>query len=187
MTGPSDGAGASTPGSAAGGGRAPLLRLARRVGQRLGGWPRTAGVALTVAWALLIWSSSARTGSQVPMFPGSTFVANLAHAPLFGLLALWATLTLPRADGWPRLDRRTLPLVAGAVALWAVVDEWHQAHVPGRDVSLWDLGTDAVGALATLAVIHWVGRADADERGLRRRLGWGLAACLAAAALSTWA
>ena len=122
------------------------------------------------------------------------FVANLAHAPLFGLLTLWATLCLPRQDagrgasgGWPRLDRRTLPWLLGAVALWALIDEWHQSSVPGRQPSALDLVTDLVGAVATLAVIRWLGRSRADAPGLLRRLAAGLIACCIAAALSTWA
>ena len=172
----------------------PLLGFLRGLGRRLAGWPRWVGALLTVAWALLIWASSSQPSGSVPAFPGMAFVANLAHAPLFGLLAFWATLCLPRssdpegdAGNWPRLDRRTLPWLVGAVFLWAVIDEWHQASVPGRQPSALDLVTDLVGATATLVVIRWLGRSGADAPGLLARLGVGLVACCAAAALSTWA
>ena len=47
--------------------------------------------------------------------------------------------------------------------LYAVSDEVHQAFVPGRTVSLLDLGLDTLGILAVLAVL-WKGR----WRGIRR-------------------
>jgi len=182
MTAPSD-RGPSDPGAP----RGPLLRLLRAVGRHLAAWPRVAGVGLTGAWALLIWASSAQPGGRVPTFPGSAFCANLMHAPLFGLLAFWAVLCLPRRRGWPHLDVGRTALVVVTILAYGLVDEWHQASIPGRQPSAWDLGTDVVGAVATLVVIRFVGRDEADERGLRLRLAGGVVACAVAAAASTWA
>lgn len=51
------------------------------------------------------------------------------------------------------LVRRRAALAAFVLCLvWALLDEWHQSFVPGRDASLRDVLADAVGAAAGIAV-----------------------------------
>lgn len=54
---------------------------------------------------------------------------------------------------------------------YAVLDELHQARVPGRDASLFDWIADAVGAASACLVVAFVIRARAviRSRGARRR------------------
>lgn len=161
------------------------LSALRALGDLLLRVPRAVLWIVPAAWMTLIWRLSSQ--SFAPTEPSFAFsvISNLTHAPLFGLLALFLAALLA-----PRPARRPADLGFGRAALvfllvcaYALLDEWHQSHVPERDASLLDLVTDAVAALATLAVALYLARADANERGLRRRLLLGVVACVAAAAL----
>lgn len=167
------------------------LALVRRVGSALVALPRTVGVLLACAWMALSWWLS--SGTHGPKDGGLwwAFTSNLAHAPLFGLLALWWIAALPRREPdaggrrWARLGSAQMATVLALVLAWALVDEWHQSGVDGRVASWTDLVTDAVGATAVLVVAAYAGRDDASARGLLARLGLGLVACAAAAGVAT--
>ena len=161
--------------------RAPGLAFLRGAGAVLQRWPRGLAWLPVGAWMALIWGlSSQEADHQVrPAWMG--WISNLAHAPLFGLLALWLALALPRRDGWPRLDGRSVGVLVLFVGLWGVVDELHQSTVPGRDATLPDVLTDLVGAACTLWIAAYVGSGQASEGGLWKRLGLGISACSLAA------
>ena len=75
------------------------------------------------------------------------------HLLAFGTLAGAFLLAL----SWPRRPRLRDALIAfGLTVLYGISDEWHQTFVPDRTGRLDDVVTDAVGALAGLAVA-WVG------------------------------
>ena len=171
------------------------LALVRRAGSLLVALPRTAGVVLAAGWMAFSWWLS--SGPRGPQDGGVwwAFAANLAHAPLFGILALCWIVALPRrelgselgANGrrWARLGPIEMAVVLALALAWGLTDEWHQAGVDGRVASWTDLVTDAVGASAVLVVAAYAGRDDASARGLLARLGLGLVACAAAAAVAT--
>ncbi len=81
---------------------------------------------------------------------------NLLHVPLFaGLAWLWCWAL----EAWPA---RAPGVIAGLVtAAYGVVDELHQAFVPGRYGSLTDMSLNIVGA----AVGIWVYRRWGGKRG----------------------
>ncbi len=160
------------------------LAALRAAGALLLGLPRALLWVLPVAWMGLIWRLSAQTFEPAEPSFAYSVVSNLAHAPLFGVLALLlAALLVPRPVREPAdLGRPRALLVLLLVCAYGLFDEWHQSRVPGRDASPLDVVTDAVAALATVAVVLYLARRDASERGLRRRLLAGAAACLAAAA-----
>jgi hypothetical protein len=166
----------------------PLLRGLRRCGDALARVPRPLGALLALAWAAMIWHLSGGPAPAVPPTPPFVFLLNFAHAPLFGVLALFCALVLPRAapGGWPALS---LPARAGVVLFvlaYAVADEWHQSRTPGRSSTWHDVVTDVAGAAATLFAAAYLARADAGGAGLARRLALGLCACAAAAALAAF-
>jgi len=70
-------------------------------------------------------------------------IQNLAHIPLFGLLAmLWYRLL----NSWMKNDR-LLCISAFLLATgFGILDEWHQLYVPGRYASLTDMALNALGA-----------------------------------------
>lgn len=163
-----------------------MLTTLRALGRSLARLPRALALVPVLLWMGLIrWLSSLPAGEGLPSWIGG-YVTNLAHAPLFGLLALWAALVLPRAGGWPRLGPRHVAAVLGFVLLYAVLDELHQASSPGRHPSPYDVLTDLVGAACVLWIAAYLDAGAATERGLIWRLLLGVAFCLAAALLATY-
>lgn len=163
--------------------------LLRALGRRLLALPAAVAWLPAVAWAALIWTASSdeiRLGDDDnPLWP---IVGNLAHAPMFGLLALFvAALVLrpQRGSAWPRVTWGVRGVVLAVVLAWGVLDEWHQSWVPGRDSTWRDVLIDVVGAVLVLETIAYLGRADAGERGLRVRLLGGIGLCVALAVVTT--
>ncbi len=150
----------------------------RHVGQLLQRIPRGFGPVLVCVWGLFIWKLSEQPGDDGPRSFLRSWLWNSGHAPLFGLLAFWGVLSLPRENGWPRIKPPAVVLILLGVLLYAAVDEWHQAHAPGRVASVFDVATDLAGAACTLWIAAYLGRVDATGGGLGKRLGWGLGACL---------
>jgi VanZ family protein len=165
-----------------------MLRLLRWIGDRLARVPRALAAALAALWGAFVWWLSSGPPPEVPLRWRFAYVFNLAHAPLFAVLALLVALALPRDPGanrWPVLTRAAQGLVLVLVVAYALVDEWHQASTPERTATLRDVATDFAGAAAALVVAGYLARADARPVGLWVRLAVGLAACCGAAWLAT--
>lgn len=115
--------------------------------ERIRGVSRAVYFILFILHAALIWYFSSRTWEGTERhLPGG--FGNLMHLVLFGGLGFFALGALPR-DAAP--TRRVVFAVLFA-AIWGLIDEIHQFHVPGRTCSLFDLMDDAAGALfVTLA------------------------------------
>ncbi|HDR06012.1 MAG TPA: hypothetical protein ENN88_00075 [Candidatus Coatesbacteria bacterium] len=96
------------------------------------------------------------------VFPG---VDKLLHALAFGLLGALAYLALGvrHREGRPVL----WPILAAVVlvTLYAVFDELHQARIPGRDPSFYDLLADAGGALLAVMLVWKLFRRTLRRRG----------------------
>jgi hypothetical protein len=147
------------------------------MGTGLQALPRPAGVLLALVWGALIWQlSSLRFGDEPQVFWRS-WLSNCGHAPLFGLLALWCAVALPRARGWPLLSRGWAAVIMALVLVYGVIDELHQAEVPGRDASPFDLLTDLTGAACTLWLAYHVGQPRATSGSVSLRLVVGLLLC----------
>ncbi len=164
-------------------------RALRSIGATLLALPAPLVGALIAAWCGLIWFLSAQTFPSLvePVFLWE-LASNLAHAPLFGFLALLlaALFLRPRAaGGWPRFDAARAGLVLALVLAYGVIDEWHQMRVPGREPSAFDIVTDLTGALAVLWIVFYLGERGASDLGLAGRLLAGALAAVAAAALAT--
>jgi VanZ family protein len=107
------------------------------------------------------------------------YLQNLAHAPLFGALALsFLVLLGPAAPLRPLVWPATLALVLAA----GLLDEWHQTTVETRGSDLKDVVTDLLGAFTALVLAAWSARAPLRLAGGALRfavliallLGWGL-------------
>ncbi len=163
-----------------------LGSLLRSIGSRLLRLPQGLAWLPSLVWMLLITALSSVRGQQREGSVLVAFVANLGHAPLFGLLALWLCLLLERPGGWPDLCARNFAGLLLVIFFLGGLDELHQGLITGgRDMSALDLATDLVGAAAVLSVIRSLGRL-AFGRELAWRLPIGLAACLACAAAATF-
>lgn len=165
----------------------PLLGALRWVGRLLQRLPRWAGWPLAILWIGVIWTLSEHPGGTEPPNFWRAWGFNAAHAPLFGVIALWLLVAFPRHEGWPQLTARLVLLTLAAVLLNAIADELHQSQVPGRDASPFDVLTDVVGAACTLWLAAYVGSDAASPRGVLVRLGVGLAACALAGLAATLA
>lgn len=135
----------------------------------------------------LIWQLSDLPSGDEPRILWGAWLSNCAHAPLFGLLALWCVVALPRADGWPRLGPRALAAILLLVLAYGVVDELHQGTTPGRHPSAFDVLTDLVGAACSLWLAGHVGSRGATARSTGLRLVAGLALCALAGLVATLA
>lgn len=157
---------------------------------KLAGWlialPRPAAWGLCVAWYALIGWLSSRQGSVEPSSWWWGVLSNGAHAPLFGLLACWIALLVPRERGWPALGTGARVGVCLAIAALGVADELHQSTVPGRDMSVLDVLTDVAGAATSLEIVAFLGRSERSSQGLQARLALAAAMSLACGALATW-
>jgi len=75
------------------------------------------------------------------------------HFVEYGALAV--LLSIAFRGTWPTAPlRRPAFYAAVTTVLWGLLDEIHQAYVPGRSSDPWDLLADALGAIAgTLAFV----------------------------------
>lgn len=110
-------------------------------------------------WMGLIFFLSAQP--DLPHAPQpwlDTVLKKAGHAVLYGILArlyLWALEGQPFSFSRPRLLSLLLVLLYGAS------DEAHQAFVPGRTPSLWDVLIDGIGGGLALFVC---GVEDGEQR-----------------------
>jgi VanZ family protein len=164
------------------------VRLLGRLALRL---PRAFWLATSAAWGVMIWSFSSRSPSNEQGSGLWSWISNMAHAPLFGLLALMLALALPREETalghkWARFGVQDFRLAFWAVVLFGLTDEFHQSMVPGRNASVFDLITDWSAAYITLGVAVVAGRAGTQEPAFRKRLGLGVLICCLTGLLATF-
>lgn len=80
-----------------------------------------------------------------------SYCSNLAHQPLFGLVALSFLLALGQKC---RTSKAYLLGVTFALLI-GIYDELHQASIPYRYSSIWDVGSDVLGATFAILVAGW--------------------------------
>ena len=104
-------------------------------------------------WAVVVVTSSSWPNPDLPPVPSGS--DKVTHLALYGVLGF----LLGRAG--PELVGRGRALAATwlGLALFAVVDEWHQRFIPGRSTDPRDWGADVLGAALGLLL----------AAGLRRR------------------
>ncbi|MBM3977037.1 MAG: hypothetical protein FJ299_08615 [Planctomycetes bacterium] len=144
-----------------------LTRLVRGAGELCLRAPRGAWACVALAWmAAIWWLSSLEAGPGARAF-WMVWLLNCGHAFEFGMLALWLALALPRRAAprpWADLTSARIVAVSVLVLGWAVLDEWHQSNVRGRDATPFDLVTDACGCLGVLLVARRAGENARLER-----------------------
>jgi VanZ family protein len=111
---------------------------------------RTAFLLAAVSWAGLIFYLSSQPSIDAPMmFPGQD---KLFHLVVFGVLGFLAMGSLQAShNGY---QPKQLWLIALAVMLYGVSDEFHQHFVPGRSVDVYDVLADALGGLLGAWVMY---------------------------------
>lgn len=99
---------------------------------------------------------------RVPIVSGIPHVDKVVHFLLYAVEAF----LIYQAIRWPGRARFSLArvlAVVGAMAVWAVADETHQAWIPGRSMEGADVAADVAGACAG-ALIASAGSAGRDSR-----------------------
>ena len=100
-------------------------------------------LVLALGWAGVIFYLSSQPGIDTPLlFPGQDKLFHLIAFGLLGFLLIGSMKTTRRGY-------RTMHvwIVVGLVALYGVLDEFHQYFVPGRSVEFNDALADAAGGL----------------------------------------
>ncbi len=103
-----------------------------------------------VLYMAAIWTLSSLHLTDVPVrdFPLGDKGVHFVEYGILGFLVAHATLR-----SWPRHPAlRTLPLAVLIAFGWGVLDEIHQAFVPGRSAEVLDLVADVLGASAGAAL-----------------------------------
>jgi len=98
----------------------------------------------------IYWLSSipGETDPENPLLSGIILwtppaIQNLAHIPLFGILALlWYRSLSTWIGKGPLLSGSAFLLASG----FGILDEWHQLYVPGRYASFTDIALNILGA-----------------------------------------
>ena len=109
------------------------------------------GVVTVALLAAIYVSSSIPDLSAAQSDPLMLLAQNLAHTPVFAALAFCWLRALSRPLEISAPAYAGAALAAGACA---VMDEWHQASVPGRYASVGDLCLDAAGIGAMLVIVR---------------------------------
>jgi VanZ family protein len=118
---------------------------------RLPHWLRVLPPIATMAF---LWWSSSRTPTRQPPNVARELMHNGAHVVAYAVLA--AGLWLVWTRGAPAERRRWRSRISWLLATaYGVVDEGHQAFVPGRVCSLADVVSDAGGAALAIALLRW--------------------------------
>ncbi len=169
-------------------GLSALARVLRAIGRALVIVPRPVAVLMTALWACVIWFFSAQRPVVFEIASAwGGVLSNLAHAPEFACLTACLLLCLPRRDGWPDLSRANVIRVLAIVLAYASIDEIHQALVPLRDASVFDVLTDLAGAIILVRVAWMLGPGERPSPvPVLRTLAWGALACLASACLASF-
>jgi VanZ family protein len=120
------------------------------------GWQKAALLAAQLLLVGILSSTPGHGGSGAPQLRG--FVLNWAHQPLYGavavLIAALLRVRLPSARWGP------FALVVALTLAVGVADEVNQLRIPQRDSSMWDLGSDTLGAILALTVAGWTSRRE---------------------------
>jgi hypothetical protein len=167
------------------GAESAAIRGLRAFGRGLLRVPRGLGFLPPLLWAALIFYGSSHPAPAIaaPGFAGA-LIENCGHAVEYGIFAALLALCAKRRSAWVDLDRATVAWMLAVIVVYAASDEWHQSFVPHRDASVYDVITDIVGGVSTLACIDALGEGRGG-RTFSLRFAIGFAASLAAAVLAT--
>jgi VanZ family protein len=117
--------------------------------------------------AAIYWMSSVPDLSTTESDPLMLLVQNLAHAPVFAMLTFCWLRAL--SDGL-EISAPAYGFAGSASGMFAVLDEWHQLSVPGRQASVGDLFLDIAGIGAMLVIVRLTRLHAGDARRSQPRM-----------------
>jgi VanZ family protein len=101
---------------------------------------------------LVLWLFPNTTVQQLDVIHFVT--RKLAHFTEYAVLGILAARAFRTSPG-PTIRRRWLLISLSVVAVYALVDEYHQSFVPSRTASIFDSLIDISGGLVALGIINW--------------------------------
>lgn len=99
----------------------------------------------------IIFFLSHQKGSSLPL-PSIPYIDKLAHFLIYSLLAGTALFAFPSSMRLGHPERKVVAVMIFCL-IYGITDELHQAFIPERDASIWDLFADFLGGAAT--VLFW--------------------------------
>jgi VanZ family protein len=99
----------------------------------------------------IYWLSSMPDRSGAEGQPFVRLASNLSHAPVYAGLAFLSLKTLSTHRD---VSLTTVGLAFAGALTCAVLDEWHQSFVFGRDASVGDLLVDLAGISVMLSFLY---------------------------------
>lgn len=107
---------------------------------------------LAALWSVFLIFLSLQPAKEVEIFLPFDFMASLAHAAVYFVLAALLCIAL---RFW-KYSITSLALVAFIYAtIWGIINELVQFYEPTRSPSLADVISDAIGAALAIAVFIW--------------------------------
>jgi VanZ family protein len=132
-----------------------IERLVARLRAAIVRAPSVVRVPAPFVVAAALWWSSSQTPTGTSAGWAWSVAHNGMHVVAYAVLAAAAWFALA-----PRARPRGALIVWALTVLYGIVDEVHQSHVPGRDASIADVVSDALGAAIAVHVL----RSDAAGR-----------------------
>jgi VanZ family protein len=119
-------------------------------------------------WAALISVASSIPGDSIPDLPILS-QDKIIHFGMYLLLAWLVFRAFHNQSRYPGLRRRAGLATLGVIAVYGMVDEFHQLFVPGRSGDIHDWISDMLGGcvlVLLMSVTAWFGRRNNESRRL---------------------
>lgn len=113
---------------------------------------RAISIILTLIIALEIFYFSSLTGGSVSS-GGISLLPLLYHFIVFFLFGFFLFVSI---KGKENLKLKYLILVLVISVIYALLDEFHQTFIPGRDANFLDIATDTAGILSSICLYSYV-------------------------------
>ena len=126
--------------------------------------------ACAYSGVIFYMSSLSSLPEDMPSFWGFDKIIHFIEYYIFGYLIFRC---FAGRKSSPLQERQAILLTIGIGVFYSISDEWHQSFVPGRDPSVWDVFSDALGvafaALTFQGIRKQVGVIKWTEEWLERR------------------
>lgn len=105
---------------------------------------------LALVWLALIWILSSIPSMDLPSVRILSF-DKILHFGVYFVLGFLLNRWL-RKIGY---SKQTTNIIYALLLLNAALDEWHQVLIPGRSVSIWDLGANFLGVAVARLTLNY--------------------------------
>ena len=109
-------------------------------------------VPLTVYWLVLL----AATSFPAPAFTEFGISDKVNHFLAYFILAFMVNLAITMQEKYLRLKKNSSIKTLFIVSIYAVLDEVHQAFIPGRSCEFLDWVADFAGAALGIVVLNFI-------------------------------